>query len=427
MNNSFNHLSGLLALSPEWASRERLTDFEARMRGVDVAASYVQAMDHLTTVAAVNFRQVATSDALFVRAGATAVIPVWGVLVNRFSYVLPWATGYNYIRDAVNAAVSDPDVARIILDINSPGGDVAGLPETAAAIKTAAQSKPVTAMVDSLCASAAYWLASTATEIVATTSSMVGSIGVLWQHYSYARLLDKAGVDVTFVYAGDQKATTWPEQQLTDATKARTQARVDSFAADFYSAVATNRNMTADAVKALEAAMFRADEALAEGLIDAVLPPEQTVGDFLSQRKPEGTNAMTTNTQPGGAVDPAKIAADTSAAVAAALAAERTRVAAIMGSEPAKTRQKLAATLAAQDMSLEVALTVLSAAAEEAAPVAKSPLDVAMDRSGGGAGIGAGNEPGSGKTLTEAEEGLQIYKDWAAARNDDPLKAHLRN
>lgn len=428
MTTALQNLSGFLAMSPDWATRDRLAEFEARMKNADMPASQAAAFTHLHQAAVVNFRQLITSDTLFVRAGTVAIIPIWGVLVNRFSYCVPWATGYNYIRDALAQAMGDDTITEIVLDVNSPGGDVSGLPETSAAVTAAAKTKRVTAAIDSLSASAAYYICSGASQIVATTNSMIGSIGTLWLHYSISRLLDQAGVDPTFIHSGAYKVETWPEQQMTDGAKARMQSTVDAFAADFYEAVATNRGKTADEVKSLEAAVFRADEAMAKGLIDAVLSPEMSLGDFLTII-PEGTKAMTTQTAATTEAETAEaVRVATAAATASAVAGERQRVAAIMGAEAAQKRPKLAAALAAQGVNADTAIALLAVAAEESAPLAASPLDGAMDRTGGGAGVGTGAEATGqgGKEPTEAEQAQAIHRDWMAARKDDPMTAHLR-
>jgi ClpP class serine protease len=92
--------------------------------------------------------------------------------------------GMDAFRASLAQAAANPDVAAIVLDVNSPGGTYAGTPETANAVRAAA-AKPVIAVVDTLCASAAYFIASQAGEVVVTPSGEVGSIGVLAVHRTF--------------------------------------------------------------------------------------------------------------------------------------------------------------------------------------------------------------------------------------------------
>jgi ClpP class serine protease len=114
-------------------------------------------------------------------------------------------TAYPDIQDAVERASSDPSVTEIIMLVDSPGGDVAGLPETASIIAQAGQVKPVTAMVTGMAASPAYWLASQANTIVLTPSGEVGSVGVLTIHADITKMLDRAGIKLTTIQASKYK------------------------------------------------------------------------------------------------------------------------------------------------------------------------------------------------------------------------------
>src|SRR5215467_9938743 len=106
-------------------------------------------------------------------------------------------TDYADVRANVRRALQDPSVRTIDLVIDSPGGAVLGLPETADAIHVANRVKPVRAFVTGIAASAAYWLASQAGSITLTSSGEVGSVGVLDLHADISKALENAGVKIT--------------------------------------------------------------------------------------------------------------------------------------------------------------------------------------------------------------------------------------
>ena len=114
--------------------------------------------------------------------GTTAVISIRGVLMKSVPRWMSWwgieATSYQELKEDIETAAKDKRVESIVLEIESPGGQVSGIHDAADAIFEARKAKPVQAYVDDLCASGAYWLASQADEIVASRDAMVGSIGV---------------------------------------------------------------------------------------------------------------------------------------------------------------------------------------------------------------------------------------------------------
>src|SRR5215467_6271108 len=127
------------------------------------------------------------------------------------------------IRARLEAAAANPDVSAIVLDVDSPGGTVAGTPETAAAVRRAAEVKPVVAVANSLAASAAYWIASQASSLVVGPSADVGSIGVISAHIDRSKMLEDMGLRVTVVSAGRYKAEGNPFAPLSDEAKANMQ------------------------------------------------------------------------------------------------------------------------------------------------------------------------------------------------------------
>ena len=138
-----------------------------------------------------------------------AVVSVIGTLVSRSGY-LDAASGllsYGDIGDAIAAAMDDPSVRGVILDVDSPGGEVGGLfdlVEQIGAIK-AASDKPLWAVANESALSAAYAIASTADRLYVTRTGEVGSIGVVAVHVDESGADAKAGLAWTFVFAGEQQ------------------------------------------------------------------------------------------------------------------------------------------------------------------------------------------------------------------------------
>ncbi len=194
----------------------------------------ILALDEMRALHGMGTREAAEANA--VRApSAVSIIPLHGAVSNRGLY------GMEGFRARLGQAAENPDVGAIVLDINSPGGTVAGTPESAAAVRAAQGVKPVTAVVDSLAASAAYWIAAQAGQVVVTPSSEVGSIGVLAVHMDMSKMLEDMGMKPTIIRSTKYKAEGNPFEPLDDEGLANFQGDVDAAHADFIRAVAQGR------------------------------------------------------------------------------------------------------------------------------------------------------------------------------------------
>jgi len=205
-----------------------------------------------------------------------AVIPIQGVLTRDE----PWAgTTYSAIANGVEQAAADTAIKRIVLAVDSPGGEVTGLPETAAVIRQAAKVKPVSAIVEGVSASAAYWLTSQANDITLTPSGEVGSVGTKVMHADISKALDDAGIKITEMQSGKFKTEWSPFQPLSDGAREDMQKRIDAVHADFLRAVAQGRGTRASVDMRTgrfgEGRMFGAKDALMHGLTDAVQAPRE--------------------------------------------------------------------------------------------------------------------------------------------------------
>lgn len=361
-----------------------------------------------------------TSDKPFSFSNGVAIIPIHGTLLNRFSYSWGFATGYQFISRQLQAALDDDDVTLIVFDCNSGGGEVAGCFELCDLIFASRTEKPSLAMVDSACYSACYALASSASKVVTTPSSGAGSVGVVAMHVNMGEFYKSMGIEVTYIFAGDHKVDGNPFEALSKEVKADVQASVDKSYAKFTAMVARNRGLTTQAVVATQARCYDADDALSLGLIDAVQTPTLAVAAYLdeltgSDETMEKINMSTTEQTAGAAtvVPPAAAAAapDTAAIAADARKAERTRMAAITGSEEAKGKSKLANYLALEtDMTAEQAVKALTAAAPEVTTTASkgdATFAAHMDKDAH-PGVGADDSgDGGGQKMSKAERVLK--------------------
>jgi signal peptide peptidase SppA len=219
----------------------------------------------------------------------TAIIPVQGVLSKGG----PAWYGSNYedIAAAVEKAAADPSVSRIVLAVDSPGGEVIGLPETAQVVAQAARQKPVSAIVEGQAASAAYWLTSQASDITLTPSGEVGSVGVRMMHTDVTKMLADQGIKVTELFSGDFKTEWSPFNPVTDEARADMQDRLEGVHSDFVNAVAKGRGVraTSDSQRSRfgEGRMLSAHDALRGGLVDRLESPHQFYKRVLAPALPE--------------------------------------------------------------------------------------------------------------------------------------------
>ncbi|MGE3623700.1 MAG: S49 family peptidase [Bdellovibrionales bacterium] len=218
--------------------------------------------------------------------GSIMVMPLQGVISNRASLVQnqsePAGTSTEAFGRAFMAAVNNEEIKAIIIDTNSPGGVCAGTPELFELIYNARDKKPIIAQVNSMAASAAYWLACAASEIVVTPSGSVGSIGVVTVHEDISKRLEEDGVKVTFIHAGQYKVEGNYLEPLGDEAKAQFQKSVDEFYSMFQQAVAKGRGVTVKEVEANfgRGRMVGAKEAVSLGMADRVGTMEDTLARF---------------------------------------------------------------------------------------------------------------------------------------------------
>lgn len=214
-----------------------------------------------------------------------AIIGIYGPLVPRAGNVKMCSrmTSYESLAAQIDAAVADPDVYRIVLDIDSPGGAVTGAFELADKIRAANAVKPVSAVINFQAFSGGYLLACAAGEISVSQSSGVGSIGVIAQHFDVSKMNEAMGVKVTSVYRGAKKNDLSPNEPLSDSSLATLNEMVDRTYADFTNYVAKNRGIPLQAVKGTEAGLYFGQDAVDAGLADRLETPQDAINRIAAE------------------------------------------------------------------------------------------------------------------------------------------------
>lgn len=218
-----------------------------------------------------------------IREGSTIILPVTGTLAPRGLY---GSTYYDTLADRVREAAADTKVGTIVLAVRSPGGYVWGCAEAGDAIFEAREAKPIVAVADPYCFSAAYWLATQCSAFYCTTSGEVGSVGVRSGHTDISGFEQKIGMVTTLVASSPDKIAGHPYAPLTDEDRAEIQAGVDESNVAFANAIARGRGMKPGDVAAVHGTgkTFSAPRALANGAIDGVATLRDVVAKYGSSR-----------------------------------------------------------------------------------------------------------------------------------------------
>lgn len=235
--------------------------------------------------------------------GGVAVIPLRGLITPRPSFLsllFGGGGGLQSFRAALREAIGSDEIAAVLIDIDSPGGSTDLIAETAAEIRSLRGTKPIVAIANTWAASAAYWLASQADELVVTPSGEVGSIGVFQTHQDISKLEEDIGVKTTLISAGRFKTEGNPYEPLSDEARAAIQEQVDDFYAAFVADVAKGRGVSVGAVKSGygEGRMVTAKRAVELGMADRIDTFEATVSKLVRNPRRRGASAEQTSGTP---------------------------------------------------------------------------------------------------------------------------------
>lgn len=212
-----------------------------------------------------------------------AIIPIQGTLVQKLGTLRPYSgmTGYDGIRACFLQALNDSEVKAICLDIDSPGGEVAGCFDLVDEIYSARGTKPVWAILSESAYSAAYALASAADKIVVPRTGGVGSVGVIMMHVDWSQKIKNDGLQVTIITYGDRKAESNPYEPLSETARKAIQSDIDEMGRLFVSTVSRNRGIAEKTVRDTEAACFLGADGVRLGLADQVASPDAAFRDLL--------------------------------------------------------------------------------------------------------------------------------------------------
>ncbi|UTW01223.1 S49 family peptidase [Marinomonas rhizomae] len=306
-----------------------------------------------------------------------ALVPVSGTLVHKFGHVQPYSgmTGYDGIITRVQAAISDPEVKGILLDMDTPGGEVSGCFDAAQTIRSLAKEggKPLWAVADDMACSAGMAIASAADHRLITQSAVMGSVGVVMAHQSYASKLKEDGIKVTLIHSGAHKVDGNPYEDLSVEALEAFQTKSDTLRQEFATLVSDHIGLSVDSVLATEAKTYRGQEAIDIGFADQLVNGNEAIAifaDYLNQPKSttSGVTMATTETNQSAATTPTTPAAQ-STTLAAPQMNERDRIKGIMKCEAATGRETLAEHFAYNtNMSVEDAQAALAAAPTAQAP-----------------------------------------------------------
>lgn len=213
-----------------------------------------------------------------------AVISVFGVVAQRLGLMEEISGGVSTdaLARVITAAVNDSSIKTIVLNIDSPGGSVFGVAELAALIYEARSKKRIVGVVNSMAASAAYWIASAASELVMTPGGLAGSIGVLSVHTSTEGMDKKLGLKTTITRRPEGKAEGSAGEALTAAAEKARQQMVDGYYDDFIAAVAKHRGVSPATVKNDygQGRVLMAKDALAAGMVDRIATLDSVLSEL---------------------------------------------------------------------------------------------------------------------------------------------------
>lgn len=231
-----------------------------------------------------------------------AIIPIYGALSKRSGLFdeLFGFTSYEALSELLVEALNDSDVKGIVLDVDSPGGEVAGLFDFADQIYKSREIKPIWAVANEEAYSAAYAIASSTEKVFLTRTGGVGSIGVLATHIDQSGFDEKKGIKVTTVFAGDRKNDLNPHEPLGTEGSQVLQREVNRLYGMFVDLISRNRSLSHAQIESTQAGLFFGTDALNNGLADGVMTLPEATRQLSKQFQLQklGNITMTNKTKP---------------------------------------------------------------------------------------------------------------------------------
>ncbi len=224
-----------------------------------------------------------------------SVIPLHGVFAHRGWW--PFGATYAEVGAMLHEAL-DSDTSAILLDIDTPGGVVAGVLDLGDEIH--ASQKPVYAFVNESGYSAGYLLASSAKKVFLPRTGGVGSIGVRMIHVDQSELNKKTGIKVTNLFVGERKVDFDPHSPLSKEAQEAAMKELREIYDLFADTVARNRGMTVQAVKGTEAALYMGQHAVEAGLADQVMTFDEAIAFIVEDVAATGKTSKSARGAIGG-------------------------------------------------------------------------------------------------------------------------------
>lgn len=287
--------------------------------GVDASA------DVLAEVEAAQAARATRKAAVANLGGGIAVLGLYGLISQRASMVDGMSgsggTSVEKFTQGFREAMADDTVGGIIIDIDSPGGSVAGIQDLWDEIMGARGVKPVYGLVNSLCASAAYWIGSACAQIYSVQGSQVGSIGVYTQHVDASEAMKMEGLNATYISAGKYKVEGNQYGPMSAEGLAFTQSQIDAYYTMFTGAVAKGRGAPIGQVRdgMGQGRCLMAADGLAAGMVDGIDTFDGVVKRMSKAMKASGASATVTLADPIAEAAPIEPTAEVPTAPAEAI------------------------------------------------------------------------------------------------------------
>lgn len=232
------------------------------------------------------------------------VIAVNGVIMSggRGSTLFGGVDGSLAVMDDLRSAAKDASVKAVVLHINSPGGSAAASHAIFTEVKALAEKKPVVACMEDVAASGGYYVACGADRIVASGSTMTGSIGVIMSGVSYHELMEKVGLESQTLTSGRYKDTGSPLRSMRPDERALLQSMVQDVYEQFVDAVVAGRpNLTREKVRRLaDGRILTGRQAQKAGLVDELGTYYDALGIAAKEGGIEGEPKVKTFGPTGG-------------------------------------------------------------------------------------------------------------------------------
>jgi signal peptide peptidase SppA len=295
----YEHVLGF-ALEHPWALTPSMRAIVARILVQRIAGQDADPAELAALVARQNLPQPAK--------GGVAIIPVYGVIAPRLNLFSDFSGGTTFeaLTKQLHDAVANADVKTIVFDVDSPGGNVAGATEFAREMLKARTQKPIIAQAQYLMASAAYWVMSCATEIVAAPSAKVGVPEVYALYDDISEALKLEGIKREVIFAGKFKPEGVDDGPLSPEGRAHIKALCEAFYSYEVADIAKGRGVKESDVRNGfgEGRILTAADALALGMINKIGTLSDTLARVMTAAPAaDGFRAARPNPSPIQATD----------------------------------------------------------------------------------------------------------------------------